>query len=299
MSKGTIIIDGGEVIENATYYTPQEQEQRKRFYETRQQMKIVTDKCKSYFKRYISGFNKLDDLDSQEATRLMYLATYTSYDDNILKYDNGVVLRKKDIYKIMNISDDACRNTLKKFIEKGYITETENGYQINKDIIHRGNNKEHKLDSNERYTRIFIQAMRKMYLSVKPTQHKLLGYVFQMLPYVNIYHNILCYNPYEKDIDAIQPINMIEFCRMLGLDDKNITRFRKNAEKVIFDFMGKKQHFMCYLLSAEDDNKNQGMIIINPNILYNEHEYNRVETIGLFYANDKISTKEKKSKSSE
>ena len=80
---------------------------------------------------------------------------------------------------------------------------------------------------------------------------------------------------------------MIEFCRMIGLDDSNITRFRKNSEKILFEFMGIKQHFMCYILSAEDDNKNQGMIIINPNILYNTNEINRMETIGIFYKHDK------------
>lgn len=287
LSKGLIITDTGEVIENAVYYTPEEYETRRKYFENREKSNNLSDKYKMYFKKFITSFNNLDDLEAKTISRLMYLATYTSYDNNILKFDNGKVMKKRDIYKVLNLASDTSRRLLIELISKGYLIETDKGYQISKSIIHKGSDDERKLEEHERYTRIFIQAMRKMYLSVTASQHKLLGYVFQMLPYVNIYHNILCHNPFEKDLGKLEAINMIEFCRLLGLDDSNITRFRKNSEKVLFEFMGIKQHFMCYILSAEDENKNQGMIIINPNILYNTNEVSRMETVGLFYKHDK------------
>ena len=287
MSKGLIITDDGEIIEDAVYYTPEEYEARRKYFKNREKSDSIPDKYKSYFKKFITSFNNLDDLEAKTISRLMYLATYTSYDDNILKHDNGTVLKKKDIYKLLGLATNTCRNLMIELTSKGYIIETDKGYQISKSVIHKGSDDERKLEDHERYTRIFIQAMRKMYLSVTASQHKLLGYVFQMLPYVNIYHNILCHNPFEKDISKLKAINMIEFCRLLGLDDSNVTRFRKNSEKVLFEFRGIKQHFMCYVLSAEDENKNQGMIIVNPNILYNTNEINRMETIGIFYKHDK------------
>ena len=80
---------------------------------------------------------------------------------------------------------------------------------------------------------------------------------------------------------------MIELCKIIGLNTENVTQFRKNAEKVLFEFNGEFQHFMCYVLGAKDESKNQGMIIINPNILYGANEINRQEALTTFYARDK------------
>lgn len=287
MSRGTIITEDGEILENVIYYTEEETAAKARFNINKAKTDLISKKDKSYFKRFITEFNKIEDLEPQEATRLMYLSTYVSYDNNILKYDNGVVMKKKDIKKVMNLSDSMCRRFIDNMIKKGYLIEVEFGYQINKSIIHKGSDKERLLSDTERYSKIYIQAMRKMYMSVEPRQHKFLGYVFQMLPYVNIYHNILCYNPYEKNEEYIKYINMIQLCEHLGLSHDNVTRFRKNAEKVLFEFNGTLQHFMCYVLGAEDESKNQGMIIINPNILYGENEINRQDALVTFYKKDK------------
>lgn len=287
MSKGTIITETGEVLENATYYTEEEYKAFKNYKENKEKADMTPLKYKSYFKRFITGFNKIDDLECQEATRLMYLSTYVSYDNNILKYDNGKVMIKKDLKRVLNLSDAMSRRFLKVMMDKGYIVETDDGFQVSKDIVHRGVTEERKLSEDERYVKMYIQAMRKMYLSVEPRQHKFLGYIFQMLPYVNVYNNILCHNPFEQSYDNIDYINMIELCRIIGLSTDQVTRFRKNAEKVLFEFMGVQQHFMCYVLGAEDENKNQGMIIINPNILYGENEINRQEALVTFYKKDK------------
>lgn len=286
MSRGTIITENGEILENVIYYTEEETAAKDRYNINKSKTDLISKKDKSYFKRFITEFNKIDDLDSQEATRLMYLSTYVSYDNNILKYDNGIVMKKKDIKKVMNLSDSMCRRFIDNMIKKEYLIVTDLGYQINKSIIHKGSDENRTLVESERYSKIYIQAMRKMYMSVEPRQHKFLGYVFQMLPYVNIYHNILCYNPYEKNEELLDYINMIRFCELLGLSHDNVTRFRKNAEKVVFEFNGTLQHFMCYILGAEDESKNQGMIIINPNILYGENEINRQDALTTFYKKD-------------
>lgn len=286
MSKGTIINEFGEVIENATYYTEEEINGIKRYKENKAKSDMIPNRNKTYFKRFITEFNKIEDLDEQSATRLMYLATYTSYDNNILKFDNGKLITNKHFGELLNLKEAMCRRFISEMINKGYLIELDDGFQINTDVVHRGKDSERKLAENERYTKIYIQAMRKMYLSVNPRQHKLLGYIFQTLPYVNIYHNILCYNPYEKNLDRIEYIDMVGICSHIGLSPTQVTRFRKNTEKVLFEFMGIEQHFMCYLLAA-DEEKNQGRIIVNPSIMYSSDEINRQDVLNIFYKNDK------------
>lgn len=289
MSIGTIITEDGEVLENVKFFTQEEQanlERHKEIMEITRKAK-QTPKEHTYFKRFITNFNKIEDLDAQAITRLMYLATYVSYKDNLLTYDNGNPLKKKDIKKIMSLSDNAFREFFKELTSKGYLIETPEGYKLSSHIIHKGETKLRPLEDHERYVKVYIQAMRKMYNSVTSRQHKFLGYVFQMLPYVNIYHNILCLNPFEKDIENIKPLTFTGMIKDLGLSDHNVMHFRTTAEKVLFDINGEEQHFICYVLNAEVKSKNDGVVIINPNIIYGENEVRRSDCLGFFKKQDK------------
>ena len=289
MSVGTIITEDGEVLENVKFFTQEEQanlERHKEIMEITRKTK-QTPKEHTYFKRFITNFNKIEDLDAKTITRLMYLATYVSYKDNLLTYDNGNPLKRKDIKKIMGLGDTTFKSFFAEIISKGYLIETPDGYKLSTNIIHKGETKLRPLDDHERYVKIYIQAMRKMYNSVTTHQHKFLGYVFQMLPYVNIYHNILCLNPFEKDIENIRPLTFSDMLNDLGLCEHNINQFRTTAEKVLFDINGEEQHFLCYVLNAEVKSKNDGVVIINPNILYGESEIRRSDCIGFFKKQDK------------
>lgn len=289
MSFGTIITEDGEVLENVKFFTEEEQENLQKHKEIMEVTRNIrrTPKEHMYFKRFITEFNKITDLNPQTITRLMHLATYVSYKDNLLTYDNGIVLNRKDIKTIMGLSEDTLRKFLKEVKDKGYLIETPDGYKISLKVIHKGETKLRPLEDHERYVKVYIQAMRKMYNSVPINQHKFLGYVFQMLPYVNIYHNILCLNPYEEDIDNIHPLSFSGMIRDLGLSEHNIDHFRKTAERILFDINGEEQHFLCYVLNAEIDSKNDGVVVINPNILYGESEIKRKDAIGFFKKQDK------------
>ena len=289
MSFGTIITEDGELLENVKFFTQEEQQNLQKHKELMEFERNVrrTSKDHMFFKRFITEFNKITDLDPQTITRLMFLSTYVSYKDNILMYDNGVVFRKKDFGKVMGLSNNALRHFINEITNKGYLIETEAGYKITLSLVHKGETKLRPLDEHERFVKVYIQAMRKMYNSVTAYQHKFLGYVFQMLPYVNIYHNILCLNPYEEDIDNIHPLSFSGMIRDLGLSEHNIDHFRKTAERILFDINGEEQHFLCYVLNAEIDSKNDGVVVINPNILYGESEIKRKDAIGFFKKQDK------------
>lgn len=301
MSIRTIITEDGEVLENVKFFTQEEQanlERHKEIMEITRKVK-QTPKEHTYFKRFITNFNRIENLDTQNITRLMYLATYVSYKDNLLTYDNGVPLKKKDIKKLMNLSDNAFRSFFKELIDKGYLIEVPDGYKLSSHIVHKGENKLRPLDEHERYVKIYIHAMRKMYNSVTVRQHRFLGYVFQMLPYVNIYHNILCLNPFEKELENIRPYTFADMISSLGLSDYNINHFRTMAEKILFDINGEEQHFFCYVMNVEVKSRNDGVVVINPNILYGENEVRRSDCLGFFKKQDKEMRKQIRAKAKE
>lgn len=276
----------GELREDAKIRLPEDIWKKNEFLRHKNMCNIRSSIDKSYFKFFISRFENIKDLKPQTLARLMYLSTYISYDNNYLKHNNGNMFDKKSMKKIMKVSGRTFDDFYNEIIGKGYLIECDNGYRISEKIIHRGNNNERPLEKQERYNKIYINAMQKMYLSTKISQHKLLGYVFMMLPYVNIRYNILCYNPLEDDMDSIIPISMNNFCDCIGVGTEQINRFRRNIENIIFTFNGKEQHFLCFILPANVDNKNHGMMMINPNILYGRNIIEREGTIELFYRHD-------------
>lgn len=276
----------GEIRSDAKISLPEDIKKRRDYLIKKNKCDSIQSLDKSYFKFFISHFEQITDLDAATLARLMYISTYVSYDDNYLKYQNGIKIKKKDILNLIGLSEKTSRVFYNTVVQKGYLIEMEDGIVVNKKIIHKGYDENRPLDDTERYNKIYIKAMQKLYQSVRVTQHKFLGYIFQMLPYLNIYNNILCYNPFEQNIDLIQPINMIDLCQRIGLSFEHVTQFRRNVEKVIFNFNGKEQHFMCYVLPAEADNKNQGMIMINPNVLYSRSIIERESMIDAFFSHE-------------
>lgn len=276
----------GEIREDAKIRLPEDIRKQKEMIKYRNICDMKPSIDKSYFKFFISRFENINDLKPQTLARLMYLSTYISYDNNYLKYNNGIAVDKKSMKDLMKLSGRTFDDFYKEIVNKGYLIKDDNGYRINERIIHKGSNNERPLSEQERYNKIYINAMQKMYLSTKISQHKLLGYVFMMLPYVSIKYNILCYNPFENDLNSIIPITMNNFCDYIGVGTEQINRFRRNIENIIFTFNGREQHFLCFILPANVDNKNHGMMMINPNVLYGRNIIEREGMIELFYRHD-------------
>lgn len=278
----------GEIRDDANINFPEDIQKKTAFIKAKNKCNIILSIDKSYFKFFISRFENIKDLNPQTLTRLMYLSTYISYDNNYLKYNNGINIDKKSMKALMKLGSRTFDSFYKEVIDKGYLIKEDDGYRINKKVIHKGRDDTRPLNEQERYNKIYINAMKKMYLSTKITQHKLLGYVFMMLPYVNIKYNILCTNPFEDNLDYIMPITMNDFCNSIGIGINHISRFRKAIESIIFNFNGREQHFMCFILPANVDNKNNGMIMINPNVLYSKSIIEREGMIELFFTHESL-----------
>ena len=290
MSTGRIINKETGEYQIVEYYTKEEKAQRKKWFDDKiTREKHYTQPAESrFFRTFINKFNKIDDLDSQSATRLMYLATYMSYHDNFLKYDNSnEYMNKKDIIKVMGLAERASRNFFNEMISKGYLIEENGNFKITDKLFTRGSVVNDQNLENDRFTKIYIQALRTMYKSVNPKQHKFLGYVFQLLPFINIHHNIICTNPFEPNEKYIKAVNIIQLVKMLNMSPDSTNHFREMIEKVVFNFDNTQQHFLCYVLGAEDKSKNQGIILVNPNILYSGNDLNRQEVLKSFYVKDK------------
>ncbi len=227
-----------------------------------------------YFVRE-QGFSGLSP---ETVIRLIYLNTFTNYDDARLMRSERTPMRRKDLPMILGISPASVTRFWREACPK-YISEDSNGLIItNREVFYKG-----KLTGgyNTQYRKLYLDGIRKLYSTISDTrQHKYLGYVFMLLPYINREFNILYYNIDEKDLYSIEPISLSDFCRLIHYDSSHLNRLMQIYKSLRFVVGNHTERFIS--LVYDGLNRQDAKIYVNPNILYDGSDYRRVEILGAF-----------------
>jgi len=203
--------------------------------------------------------------------RLIFLATYLEYGSNRLVFDKDKSpIKRKDLPNLLTLSNAAI-TALMKEASPTFITKCTNGdIEMNSDYFCYGALS--RASRNDPHQRIFRSFIRKLYKEdISNTRY--LGYIFKLLPYINIEYNLICRNPFEKDIDAIQPIYLTEFANLIGYNKSQISRLKKIYNKIRFNVGKEKQRFISFIGNGIDDNS---IICVNPRILYSGTDIDKV-----------------------
>lgn len=273
----------GEVVEGATIMTPEDKVRIRQAIEAKKLKEInwISSGEENFIFHLFSDMKYFEDLMPQSIVRLIYLSTYIDYSSNILCFDNKKPMAKKDIKDIMILTSTICCEFFNELIEKGYMINEEDKYIITNKYFRKGKiNKNLSAYKNNKYTRVYINAVRKLYTTSKTTDHIMLGYIFRLIPFVNLQWNIACHNPLEKDKNLIQAITIGEFCDHIGYDRKNAKRLIKTLGSVKFEWKNKLQRFCSFVYDSEITNM---MIFVNPNIFYSGDHFGEVEILGIFF----------------
>lgn len=168
-------------------------------------------------------YNKLN-LNPADVSRFLYLATYISYnykDGNMLvKKEKGQLkpMIQKDIMKLMKLGKTTFFSFIKEMKSKELIIEKDGAFYINEKYISKGRIK----DNKDSYIRLYIDTTRYLYEHCTTTKHRQLGYVLQLLPYVDFETNHILINDEKAEIRDIM--------KLLGLSANNkqsINKFKK------------------------------------------------------------------------
>jgi hypothetical protein len=225
------------------------------------------------------------ELKPQTAARLMYLSTYLGYKDNQLMITERKPMVKKDLKEVMQLKRSTFNGFYKEIIDGGYLLPIEGGLYLSTKHFDRG--KLSKLlspNKNYRFTKVFIEATRKLYLSTEQNMHNCLGYIFKLIPYVNLQWNILCHNPLEQDKKHIEPMTVGELCNKIGYDVSKAGRLLQTFSKVLFEWNGEQQKFCSFVYENEKTNMR---IFVNPNIFYAGSNWKEVSFLGIFFDDEK------------
>lgn len=273
----------GEVVEGVTILTTDDKLRIRQAIESKRKKEInwITSGEENFIFHLFSDMKYFEDLSPQSIVRLIYLATYIDYNTNIICFDNKKPMKKSDIKIVMLLTNTICGEFFNELISKDYLIQDGDIFKITNKYFCKGKvNKNLSAYKNNKYTRIYINAVRKLYTTSKTTDHIALGYIFRLIPFVNLQWNIACHNPLEKDKELIEPLTMGEFCDYIGYDRKNTRRLIKTLSMVKFEWKNKNQRFCSYVYDSDIINM---MIFVNPNVFYSGDNFSEVEILGVFF----------------
>lgn len=277
------------IVESGSYVvTPKQQEQRRKAREERIKKAMLRNGKKAEKFVFVDAKINFEGVSPAMVTRLLYLSTYAGYKDEMGKdcpkdlgnpiIKNGIHLQKKDIAEVLQLSERHAANFLKEVCPT-YVTEDKNGFlYLDSQSFVRGGLKKKNF---KQYQQIYKNGVRRLYEAAKGKKHTQLGYVFMMIPFINIEHNVLCWNPDVKDMDKVLPMSPKEFCITVGYSYSNLNRLMKIYRTVTFDVEGRKEH-LCKIISNRNDQPN-AMICINPAVIYAGTTQSRLEISRLYF----------------
>ena len=262
-------------------YTPEQQKRYKEQKDKEIALHRQKDANRPLGKFFFVPNNEVfEDLTPETATRLIFLNTFIDYaKGNVLMLSKNKPMRKKDLQSVLKVS----RATADRFwleVSPKYIHKTEDDFiASNKNIFRMGSLPKKNTEQWQTYRKIFIKGVQTLYRQVKePSKHKHLGYLFKMLPFVNIENNVLCTDIFEPDMYKIQPLTISDFCNIIGYDYSKVSRLLKIYKELLFDIDGHKERFCSFNFDGVD--KSAMGIYVNPNILYSGSNYKNVEILG-------------------
>ena len=240
--------------------------------------------CCDHFVMYLfTKFQNLTDLKPAMAIRMVYLQTFFGYNFSTFGY-NSKTLSKKKIKEIMNLKDRTFTEFFRAVTEAQYLLKKGKEYELNSEKFIKGKLTFEEQITDVRYVKVYIDSLRKLYLSVPQKKHVYLGYVFQVIPYVNRQWNIVCKNPLETNIDLVEPFTAGEFCELIGYDKSQFARLNKVYKDIKFEYKDTQQMFLAYVTTPAFDDPR---IFINPNIFYAGNDFQKVEILKIMFNHKK------------
>ncbi|MEO2679027.1 hypothetical protein [Clostridium butyricum] len=207
---------------------------------------------------YFNFYNKIiNNIKPQYAVRFLYLSCFMNYNNMLIvnKTTRQYPIYEEDLERLLLLGRSEYFKTKKEFIDKGLIKINEDKtISINDTYCKKGEIMKNK---KEEKVRMFENAIKALYEQSKPSEHKSLALLFNILPKINLKWNVICYNPQEEIMEKIVPYDLKDLSK--ELNQSNITRFKRKLMELEVD--GKS--VVCI-----NEIRNNKLLTINPCVYY-------------------------------
>ncbi|WP_140456593.1 MULTISPECIES: hypothetical protein [Priestia] len=165
------------------------------------------------------------DLTKADLARLLFLATYLSYESNQLKFDNGVAITKKQLPELLGLKERAFRTFYGTVTQLGILVDNGDKVVMSAEYFYKGSLPKTIKPNEIAYTRTYVNGIRELYKEYGATRKAgQLGLLYLVIPYIHFDTNILVSNPNERQHADIEALSLEEVAMLLGYDANKITR---------------------------------------------------------------------------
>lgn len=267
----------GEVITGAIILTPEMQKEIRRKNKEKEMYSIQYKEYGNFYWLFYEVrkdlFNK--KIEGATISRLMYLATYMAYEDNILYNKDKTPIKKSELGNVLKLKDDTARKFINECVEKNLIIFREDGkISISNEYFKKGKFYKEDYINEKSIIRVYCKGICELYENCKdPSQHKSLSHLFLLIPYANRAYNIICKNPMEEKKSRIKFLDMDEICEIVGYSKKNKVRLKNEMKKL--EINGRVAFRWL-------DDKYGSRAFINPAVYYAGNKHSDVYILGQF-----------------
>ena len=83
--------------------------------------------------------------------------------------------------------------------------------------------------------RIFEEGIQEIYRKAKPKEHKKIGILIKLLPFINYGYNVVCFNPEESDLTKVRRMTLKDICAAIEYDETHSSRLKRELLKMKVD----------------------------------------------------------------
>jgi len=277
----SIAVPPGSVI-----LTPEEQERRHDYWLTQQDAAMrATQKQQASLRRkegpkyfFVSCEESLwEHLEPATAARLILLTSYLDYNGRLMLSER-TQMRRWNLPEVLGLSPSLITSFWKTVRDKYLVEDTNGCLYMKSNHFCRG-----ELKHGGQFQFFYIDAVRALYRCAAPRQHKHLGYVFRMLPYVNREFNVLCHDPWEENPEKLRYLSVADFCKKVGYQAANRRRLAAECARLLLQTEAGAEPLCSFMMQGKGIDT--ARIYLNPRVFYRGSHHSLVWNLGNFHEN--------------
>lgn len=200
-------------------------------------------------------------LNKPAISRLLYLSTFIAYESNKIQFDNGREMTDKQLMSMLRYNKQQYNKFINALIDNELLYIDDGNKYLSDKIFWNGSIIIKNLKKeNISYTRLFKKTVRELYEKTDNRDLGRLSNLYSILPYINLYNNVVCSNPSEMEPSKIIPLSLKELSDKLGYS--SYERLKQAMYKTTID----DQYVFGFFTT--DGDKRKYKVIVNPRVIY-------------------------------
>lgn|GEM_PF-1850474 len=205
------------------------------------------------------------NLKKADIARLMYLGTLVEWETGILKYGYGKgieTITYKNFHEVVKLSKNRAYPLLNQLLESKVLNKNiHNELIMNKELFYRGRKENFPMTiKDKKFTRLFRKTVQRLFTNASSQQMNSIAIIYMILPFLNLYTNIISHNPDEIDINKINPMTLGQLADMLGYKDYRKLKTTLNSVKI-------GESYVFGFFYTENDKRTM-KIVVNPKVVF-------------------------------